>query len=163
MSEAIRNLALLVWAVSAINSNAYAETKPGIMEETAAESAASSPTVVFGAAATPNGEENTFVVEQPENAANPLGDPIPEQIAPQPAAESVAAPVKAQETTVDSEETGNKVVAPSAAEKLGKDFQNTLMESNGMVYDIQAYPEADLPVINNSANPETIYSPNVNP
>ena len=42
-------------------------------------------------------------------------------------------------------------------------FQNTLMEANGMVYDVQAFPEADVPVISDTSNPETIYSPNVNP
>ena len=34
------------------------------------------PTVVFGAAATPDGGQNTFVVEQPKDAPNPLGNPI---------------------------------------------------------------------------------------
>ena len=45
---------------------------------------------------------------------------------------------------------------------LGRDFQNTLLEANGMVYDVQAYPLKDMGVIGNSANPKTIYSPNVN-
>ena len=37
------------------------------------------------------------------------------------------------------------------------------MEADGMVYDVQAYPTEDLKAIGNSSNPETIYSPNVNP
>ena len=57
----------------------------------------------------------------------------------------------------------NEVVPESQAQQLGDKFQNTLMEANGMIYDVQAYPEADIPVIGDSANPKTIYSPNVNP
>ncbi len=171
MSEAVRNLVLLVWAVSAINTTAYAETQSGIMEEKTVETKApvSAPTVVFGAAATPDGGEDAVLVEQPENAANPLGNPIPEQVAPQPVTEpnsnmpEDAVPAAAKDAGGPVFGQGSRVVAPGAAQKLGKDFQNTLMESNGMVYDIQAYPEADLPVIGNPANPETIYSPNVNP
>lgn len=162
MVNGMRNVALLVWAACAMNSEALAQNKPGIAEETTSESTVQGPTVVFGAAATAAGGEDAVVVEQPAGAANPLGNPIPEQVVAQPAvtesnADAEAAPVN---ETENSEE--NKAVSPAAAEKLGKDFQNTLMEANGMVYDVQAYPEADLPVIGDPANPETIYSPNVN-
>ena len=45
---------------------------------------------------------------------------------------------------------------------LGNDFENTLLEANDRVYDVQSYPEADFKAMGNSANPQTIYSPNVN-
>ena len=52
---------------------------------------------------------------------------------------------------------------PLNSQQLGKDFQNTLMEANGMVYDVQAYPVEDFDAIGDPSNPQTIYSPNVNP
>ena len=188
MSEAMRNLVMLVWTVCAINTEALARSQPGISEETSAQRAAASPTMVFGAAQTPGGGEDAVVVEQPEGAPNPLGNPIPEQIENTGAGEgrgslsqnnartgeNAAAADKqglnggissggSENSLSAGEVSGNPVVAPSAAEKLGAKFQNTLLESDGTVYDIQAYPEADLPVIGDPANPETIYSPNVNP
>lgn len=123
-----------------------------------------SETTVFGEAQTPDGKKNIFILNQPNNSSNPLGNPIPSP----------------QENTISSSNTinktnypkqsvsyqnnqGNRVVPPSEAQILGSKFQNTLLEADGMVYDIQAYPTKDLNVIGDPANPETIYSPNVNP
>ena len=150
MNEAIRNLALLLWAACSINQEAYAQTSSGISEEQ------SSPTVVFSSAATPDGKQDFFVVEQPAEAPNPLGNPIPTTASTtqqNSSSSTPAAPAEAKKSTSPQPNTSD----------LGSDFQNTLMEANGMVYDIQAYPKADIPVIENSAEPETIYSPNVNP
>lgn len=139
------------------------------------------PTIVYGAAATPDGGQDVFVVEQPKDAPNPLGDPITGPDTP-PEVFDVGTPSAGKIGTVPSSgepqqgsqlnqqwqnapavptplQNGNP---PEEAEALGKDFQNTLMEANGMVYDVQAYPEQDLGVIGNPSNPETIYSPNVN-
>lgn len=164
MSEAMRNLIVLMWAVCAINTEAFASSQPGISEETAAQNAAA-PTVVFGEAQTPDGKEDAVLVEQPENAPNPLGNPIPEQIEDAGEASVVSGRQDKQvlRSGENPAEESNAAVRPSAAKQLGGKFQNTLMEANGMVYDVQAYPEADLPVIGDPANPETIYSPNVNP
>lgn len=132
------------------------------------------PTVVFGAAATPDGDQNVFVVEQPKNAPNPLGDPLPDPEPTQPPfvpsrfkkvnAAAVVAPRMQDDAVapVDPIPPLNNGSLPAESQALGKDFQNTLMEANGMVYDVQAYPEQDLDVIGNPSNPQTIYSPNVN-
>ena len=166
MSEAIRNLTILIWAACAFNSPAYAQNRSGIVEE----KPVSAPTIVTGAAATPDGGQNTFTIEQPQNGPNPLGDPIPNVSLPRtpqdadanlPTTTSDAVPTPTNTTQMPS---GSLVreATPQQAQQLGKDFQNTLLEANVMVYDVQAYPEADLPVIGNPSQPETIYSPNVN-
>ncbi|MBE6452299.1 MAG: hypothetical protein E7012_02275 [Alphaproteobacteria bacterium] len=116
------------------------------------------PTVVIGAAATPDGNENVFEVVQPKDAPNPLGNPIEEQ--------NSDADDNKLPKIADSEVAKKETISPQQpqnAVQAGKDFQNTLLEANGRVYDVQSYPEGDLPIMNNTANPETIYSPNVNP
>ena len=116
------------------------------------------PTIVYGAAATPEGGQNVFVVEQPENAPNPLGDPLV----------SSDKPVKvydiddAKNATENSASNSSAGVNEQSAKNLGDDFQNTLMEANGRVYDVQSYPVQDFKAMENPSNPQTIYSPNVN-
>ena len=120
------------------------------------------PTVVVGEAQNASGSENVFVVAQPSNSANPLGNPIDNVEATN--NENVS--VNTDETNVPTQPENNidkQVVQPQNAEQAGKDFENTLLEANGRIYDIQSYPEGDLPIMGNSANPDTIYSPNVNP
>ena len=173
MSEALKNFTLLLWAMCAIHTNAYAGEKQGVAEENNLQNAAEAPTIVYGSAQTASGGEDTFVVEQPDNAPNPLGDPLPEPQTPpidntlqqnqssqQNASENSAATAS---SALGNGPQGVPVVGDDSAQELGNQFQNTLMEANGMVYDVQAFPEADMPVINNPSNPETIYSPNVNP
>ena len=115
------------------------------------------PTVVMGEAQNPNGSENVFIVAQPEDAPNPLGDPIVGNN--QEAKTVINNDIDA--TGAETKSTENQ--QPQNAEQAGKDFENTLLEANGRVYDVQSYPEGDLPLMDNSANPDTIYSPNVNP
>lgn len=119
------------------------------------------PTIVFGEAAAPQGGDTAVLVEQPENAPNPLGDPLPMpdntlEETPNAVPEATAAEVKTDAQPVS---VSNPV---KAAQELGNDFQNTLTEANGRIYDIQSYPEADVGVMSNPSQPETIYSPNVN-
>ena len=82
MSEALKNFTLLLWAMCAIHTNAYAGEKQGVAEENDLQTLAEAPTVVYGSAQTASGGEDTFVVEQPDNAPNPLGDPLPEPQTP---------------------------------------------------------------------------------
>lgn len=141
------------------------------------------PTIVFGAAATPDGKQNTFVVEQPKGAPNPLGDPIagpdtppqvfdvPQEMTNQPQQsnqdnQSIPQPIAdpnalSEQNTVEPTPGTNNPL-PQEAQSLGQDFQNTIMEANGRIYDVQSYPEQDINVIGNSSDPQTIYSPNVN-
>lgn len=118
------------------------------------------PTTVIGEAQTADGNEKVFMVEQPAEAPNPLGNPISNNENIIHNNENVATQQKQQP---DENITDTQDKQPENAIQAGKDFENTLMEANGRVYDIQSYPEGDLPIMGNSANPETIYSPNVNP
>jgi hypothetical protein len=140
----------------------------GLVNATMAQENSSMPTVVLGAAATPYGGQNVFVVEQPKDAPNPLGNPI---VVPE------AAP-KVFDTATDKSigTAPQATMSPTASasplpfsnnpavqsQALGRDFQNTLLEANGRVYDVQSYPIQDFKLMDNSANPQTIYSPNVN-
>ena len=113
-------------------------------------------TIVYGSAATKDGKQNVFIIEQPKNAPNPLGDPIPN-------------PNKPVEVFGDLYNSSTASTQPNAvttntsqSQNLGNDFENTLLEANDRVYDIQSYPKADFKAMGDSANPQTIYSPNVN-
>lgn len=128
-----------------------------------------SPTIIEAAAATADGGENVMIVEQPENAPNPLGNPLPDVVS-----ENEANSVNNTENMVQTSEnnstnqiqnTNNKLNPNNPQEeaiKLGNDFQNTLVEANGRIYDVQSFPKEDVKVMSNPAQPQTIYSPNVN-
>jgi hypothetical protein len=115
------------------------------------------PTIVYGAANMGEGKENVFVVEQPQNVPNPLGNPI-------------VGPDKPAEVLGDVDNNFNQQnkfenndnLGQINQNNLGNDFENTLLEANGRVYDVQSYPKADIKVMENPSDPQTIYSPNVN-
>jgi hypothetical protein len=140
----------------------------GLVSAALAQENSSMPTVVFGAAATPEGGQNVFVVEQPKDAPNPLGNPI---VGPE-AAPKVFDTIMAEAPKTASQATVSPTASSSPlpfsnnpavqSQVLGRDFQNTLLEANGRVYDVQSYPIQDFKLMDNSANPQTIYSPNVN-
>lgn len=112
-------------------------------------------TIVYGSAATKDNGQNVFIVEQPKDAPNPLGDPIPNQDKPV----EVFGDVYPPNTNLTHT---NNTATTSNTQNLGNDFENTLLEANDRVYDIQSYPKADFKAMENPAQPETIYSPNVN-
>lgn len=127
-------------------------------------SAQAQPTIVEAIANTPDGKKNIAIIEQP-NGENPLGNPIVgPYIAPQAynAADSTNNNNTAADTLAAAKTFNNNDSLPQQAKTLGKQFKNTLMEANGEIYDVQSYPLQDINVIGNNANPQTIYSPNVN-
>lgn len=94
MNEGFRNLALLVWALCAVNSNSYAQDSATVITE---ESSTSAPTIVYGAARKADGETDEVLIEQPAGAPNPLGNPLPdaaEQQQPQAVTEPVPAEMR---------------------------------------------------------------------
>lgn len=115
------------------------------------------PTIIYGSAATSDGEQNAFVVEQPENAPNPLGNPIVGENRPVEVFGNLDEGRDDQNNfNRDNRENLNNQNNP------GNDFENTLLEANDRVYDIQSYPKSDFKVMDNPVEPQTIYSPNVN-
>lgn len=104
MNEGFRNLALLVWALCAVNSNSYAQDSATVITE---ESSTSAPTIVYGAARRADGETDEVLIEQPAGASNPLGNPLPDA-AEQQQPQAVTEPVSG----------GNADNAPAAAEPM---------------------------------------------
>ena len=146
MNEAVRNLAVLLWAVCAMNNNSYASSRLVITEETMP----SVPTVIMGEAMTPSGKKREVVVEQPENAPNPLGNPIVEENTGAPAQVSEV-PVTVQPEENDSpniiQQTSpsgvlqpNEVALPQPCTQI----ENELYQSGNDIVDVQAYPIQDV-------------------
>lgn len=128
------------------------------------------PTEVYGAANTSDGEKNVFVVEQPNNEENPLGNPLP-NVSGDTKQLSGQNDIQKENVVNDKEHnsanninvySGQTANLPQEDAELGKQFRNTLLEANGRVYDIQSYPEQDFMLMSNPSEPQTIYSPNVN-
>ena len=128
------------------------------------------PTEVYGAANTSDGGKNVFVIEQPNNEENPLGNPLPnvsddtKRLSGQNDIQkedmvNYKEQSPANNINISSEQDAN---LPQEDAELGKQFRNTLLEANGRVYDIQSYPKEDFMLMSNPSEPQTIYSPNVN-
>lgn len=120
-----------------------------------------SPTVVEAIANNAEGGKNVAIVEQPDGYGNPLGNPI---VGPYVAPRAYNAANALNENKVQNYNNyySYNRTNPNSALSLGRQFRNTLMEANGEIYDIQAYPDQDIGVIGNKILPQTIYSPNVN-
>ncbi len=120
---------------------------------------AQEPTTVEAVANTPDGGKNIAIIEQP-NSENPLGNPI---VGPYVAPKAYnAADALHDNINAVAGQTNTKGGLLQHAQALGQQFKNTLMEANGEIYDVQSYPVQDVGVIGNNADPQTIYSPNVN-
>ena len=129
-------------------------------------SAATNDTVVYGSAATQQGSQDTFVVEQPADAANPLGSPIvddstaqpaatspqPTDTAVQPSTNTVAAPLPAGVVNQISEQNPSISSEPNPASMDNK-IQDTLYESGNRIYDIQSYPVNDVNQMESPSQP----------
>ena len=142
----MRNLAVLLWAVCAMNSNSYASDGLVIKEETLP----SVPTVIMGEAVTPSGKVRKVTVEQPDNAPNPLGNPIvvggdevmPNKPEPKNNAEGNALSEKEAITqSAPLEELKpNEVPLPQPSSNM----ESELYQSGDDIVDVQAYPIDDV-------------------
>ena len=152
MNEALRNFAVLLWAVCAINSNSYAGSdKPIIQEENLPET----PTVIMGEAASPSGQINQVVVEQPANAPNPLGNPIvgdgdsnnpPAQANPAPTIDvsrQNLVPIASQSAPSGVLQPG-EVALPQPANQPSNQIENEMYQSGDDIIDVQAFPMKDV-------------------
>ena len=154
MNEAMRNLAVLLWAVCAINNTSHASSNLVIREETIP----SVPTVIIGEAVTPSGKKHEVIVEQPENAPNPLGNPIvDEENNNENSSIQVTPPIgalKAVNVINQSSQSGelqpDEVALPQTSTKI----ENELYQSGKDIVDVQAYPIEDV---------KEITQPNIEP
>ena len=152
MNEALRNFAVLLWAVCAINSNSYAGSdKPIIQEENLPEA----PTVIMGEAMTSSGQLNKVVVEQPAGAPNPLGDPIVDDSdttnlsAQANSAPTVdvsrqnLVPIASQSAPSGVLQPG-EVALPQPANQPSNQIENEMYQSGDDIIDVQAFPINDV-------------------
>ena len=162
MSEMVKNFAMLLWIACAINNGSSSAHAQGIQEENKMQPD-TIPTIVFGKSERSDGEIDEVVVEQSNNNINPLGDPLPEVVTESKQTETLPTKNNSELSTTSKPDKMSLSKDVDVTDNLGKQFQNTLMEANGRVYDVQSFPVEDMNAIGNSSNPETIYSPNVNP
>lgn len=135
-----------------------------------------SPTMVYGSAATPSGQTDSYLVEQPADAPNPLGNPIVPNTNQQPdypnntmpistdnPANSSAPAVSNPNETSDNlspisvvNQTAEQDPAPfsESSEQQQNQIQNTLYQGGNRIYDVQSFPIKDV---------NEITEPNVQP
>ena len=125
---------------------------------------AQTPTIVYGASETAPNEPDSYLLEQPSNAPNPLGNPIPEFVPQnQETATNIAGPENAPQTSaskpqIDGEinqaEPQNPAPFSQSPEEEQNQIENTLYEGGNRIYDVQSYPLKDI---------KTITEPNIDP
>lgn len=139
MSEAIRNVALFLWAFCAVNSETYA-VEPS--------------TIIYGASETPSGEQDSAIVYMPSGVGNIMGQPIDDE-----GFESAADDNDTPQVSSTNVVSGNGMNSAEISEtlpqnppissvetpqKVNQQMQNTLYESGGRIYDVQSYPTEDI-------------------
>ena len=116
----------------------------------------STPTMVIGAAKNADGKIDVMVLQQPEDAPNPLGNPLLE---PPPQIQQPTPPAPAKDST-DSTKASNADTIPYAItddmpinpqftpettpQIEAKKIQSTIYEDDGRIYDIQSVPVQDI-------------------
>lgn len=147
MNEALRNLTVLLWALTAVNTSSHAQTTGMNIQEEAVQE---SPTLIYGASKKSPTESDEVLIEQPANAGNPLGNPIVDD-APleenpfaqvDPVEPISPSPAKKTQKPVESNTapTNNYQAGPNSAQQI----DNTLYESGNRIYDLQSYPVDDV-------------------
>lgn len=107
-------------------------------------------TMIFGEAQNANGTMNEVVVEQPQNAKNPLGNPIPENVRA-PAfspADTVQSRTLPQTNGIEQNSIQNPSDSQMTPQQMNNEIQNRLYQEGNRVYDVQSYPADDLKTIN---------------
>ncbi len=125
---------------------------------------AQTPTIVYGASETAPDEPDSYLLEQPADAPNPLGNPIPEFVPQDQAPDTnltnteTAPETSAQKPQAEGEinQTEPQDPAPfsQSPEREQNEIENTLYEGGNRIYDVQSYPLEDI---------KTITEPNVDP
>lgn len=164
MNEALRNVALIVWAVCAINSPSYAQANVVTIGEEAS-SASSVPTVIYGASEKSPTDKDAVVVEQNADEPNPFGAPIVGEPETDNQTDKIISSDSANQDSVSAGENSKAVVnqvseqnpkisPENSPEKVNNEIQDTLYESGDRIYDVQSYPVKDI---------DKITEPNVQP
>lgn len=109
---------------------------------------AQSPTVIFAA-----DKDHSFLLEQPDNNKNPLGNPISEPASEQIPPSSFVSPSAPQAAKIESQpsdgiteyESINPQISPQTTPQIeaGK-IQNTIFQGGQRIYDVQSIPIKDI-------------------
>lgn len=125
-------------------------------------------TIVYGQAANANGTVNKVLLEQPADAPNPLGDPVPDYTPPSaPKAQPLRRGQKSDvaPAAAATDETGNAVsqISPQnpadsqmTPQQMNNEIQNKLYEEGNRVYDVQSYPIDDIGYMNENGQDNAI-------
>lgn len=123
---------------------------------------AQSPTVVYGASETAPDTPDSYLLIQPKDSPNPLGNPIPDEMndvqsdsqnlpmATQSQQSDKAAPIN----EINQSEAQNPPPFSQSPEQEQNQIENTLYEGGNRIYDVQSYPINDV---------KTITEPNIDP
>ena len=122
---------------------------------------AQNPTIVYGESELSNGKSDSYLIEQPQNAPNPLGNPIvtPPQkqnnIQPK-IPDSIYEPESSNSQNLDIHQISDQNPPPFAVspQQMQNKIENTLYQGGNRIYDIQSYPLDDI---------NKITKPNIDP
>ena len=113
---------------------------------------AQEPTIVYGESTLPNKKTDSVLLVQPEDAPNPLGDPIVYE----PTTENTSSTSSVEDTqksinqdkpiTNEISQTLEQDPKPFSItpQSLQNQIENTLYQSGDRIYDIQSYPIKDI-------------------
>lgn len=118
---------------------------------------AQTPTIVYGSAETAEGGQDAYIVAQPADAPNPLGNPI--VISPQTQYETPLSPTpapteKTRSDIINQSTPQNPAPFSETPKQENSQIQNTLYQGGNRIYDVQSYPINDV---------KTITEPNIQP
>lgn len=123
-------------------------------------------TVIYGEANTSDKQATEILVEQPDNADNPLGTPIiDEKNSSNSAFQKQNPKVLPQLSNISSPQNDN-VVEQSAkqnpsdsqmsTQQMNNEIQNKLYEEGNRIYDLQSYPIDDFDYINKNGQDNAV-------
>lgn len=108
-------------------------------------------TIIYGEAENTNGTFNEVLLEQPKDSPNPLGNPIPDYVSPQPLRRGQKSEItpKIPETStpqnaVEEISPQNPKISEMSPQEMNNEIQNKLYEAGNRVYDVQSYPLDDI-------------------
>ena len=112
---------------------------------------AQEPTIVYGASELPDHQKDSYMVVQPENAPNPLGNPIvlpPKSNQPQtiPVSTQPKEDISKQKPTNILYQVSEQNPPPfyETPKEQNNQIDNSLYLNGNRIYDIQSYPVKDI-------------------
>ena len=118
-----------------------------------------SETVVFGEAQNADGTTNEVLLEQPQNAGNPLGNPITDDTTST-AGTNAVQPLTTKNMPLTLGVAQNSLQNPTDSqmtpEQMNNEIQNKIYQEGNRIYDVQSYPADDLKTVNQNGQNEAI-------